>query len=84
MADMIVVNKCDGSLQSAANSTVSDYTSAVKLSRSSLFSSSFSSSSGFKWIPPVLPISSISGKGLDTVYENIMKFKEMSIVRSAF
>ena len=66
LADMIVVNKADGNLEHAANSTASSYIQAMRLMKSKPKNLSC------QWTVPVLRCSSISGSGLEEV-ENHFK-----------
>lgn len=67
LADVLVVNKCDGDLERAAERAKGSYTNALTL----LYPSTS------KWIPPVLKVSSIESRGVDTVWETLGEFKEV-------
>ncbi len=66
LADVLVVNKCDGDLEKAAERAKGAYTNALTL----LYPSNS------KWIPPVLKVSSLQSKGIDTTWETLEDFKE--------
>ena len=61
LADVIVVNKCDGNLEAQARATLSDYASALRLMRPSSAS----------WTPVALPASAVTGFGVDTVWATL-------------
>jgi LAO/AO transport system kinase len=65
MADMLVVNKSDGDNEHRAAETQKDYQRALHLFPPT--------ESG--WIPPVMRCSSITGNGLDEVFNQMMAFK---------
>jgi LAO/AO transport system kinase len=61
LADIIVVNKCDGSLEAQARATLSEYASALRLVRPS---TSF-------WTPVALAASALTGYGIDEVWSTL-------------
>ena len=61
LADVIVVNKCDGDLAAQARATMSDYASALRLMRPSSRS----------WTPIALTASALSGIGVANVWSTI-------------
>lgn len=63
IADLIVVNKADGDLLSAAKRTQSDYSSALSLLKVR--------KKDLEGFPKVSLVSSISGEGVDNVWKNI-------------
>ncbi len=67
LADVLIVNKCDGDLQNAGDRAKASYQNALQL----LYPSTS------KWIPPVLKVSSIEMKGIDTAWETLQDFKEV-------
>lgn len=67
MADIVVVNKADGDLEEAAAEAVSAARSALSLVRPR--------SKG--WTVEVLPCSARTGRGIDTLWETILRFREI-------
>jgi LAO/AO transport system kinase len=65
LADVVVVNKCDGDLAPAANRAVADYRHAVHLLRPKHPG----------WEVPVLPVSAIEGSGVDDVWAAIERLE---------
>jgi len=63
---MIVVNKANGALLSAARSTAADYRNAMKFQRRKVQS----------WDPPVLLASAHTGRGVYKTWEEICLFRE--------
>ena len=63
MADLIVVNKADGALESTARATVSDYANALRLFRKR--------PGDPEDVPTVLPASAATGGGLDALQEKL-------------
>jgi LAO/AO transport system kinase len=61
LADIIVVNKCDGSLEAQARVTLSEYASALRLVRPASSS----------WTPIALAASAITGYGIDEVWTTL-------------
>ena len=68
LADMIIVNKADGKLESAANATASSYMQALGLMKSK------PKNQICQWSVPVLRCSSTLGHGLDEIKSNIEKY----------
>lgn len=66
LADIVVVNKCDGALEPQARSTLADYTSALRLIRPS----------SAAWTPVGLAVSSLSGFGVSEVWSALMQLRE--------
>eukprot|EP00953_Heterococcus_sp_UTEX-ZZ885_P011948 6892-Heterococcus_DN1.PRE.4 len=64
VADIIVVNKADGNLEELASRTASDYRHALKFNHRKLP----------YWEPPVLQVSSRTGKGVMAVWEAVEQF----------
>jgi len=67
IADLIVVNKADGDLEPAANRAVAEYKAAVHMLRPAV--------SG--WMPPILKVSALQRRGLDTVWKEIERFRKV-------
>ncbi len=65
LADVIVVNKCDGALEAQARSTLSDYASALGLMRPSSPS----------WTPRALAASAITGMGVDMLWSTLIDLR---------
>ena len=66
VADILIVNKADGNLEATARSTVLDYKNALKLQKAR----------HQDWSVPVLSISALESKGIDEVWNEIMKLKD--------
>jgi LAO/AO transport system kinase len=71
VADAIVVNKADGEYAASAKRTAMDYSMAMKLSRRRI---------PF-WDPPVICCSSLTGVGIEEVWEACERFREVNTVR---
>ena len=67
LADMIAVNKTDGENQSKAFEAAKDYISALRLTQPATSN----------WMTPVVNCSSITGEGLDEVWEKIKDHKKV-------
>ena len=67
LADMIAVNKTDGENQSKAFEAAKDYISALRLTQPATSN----------WTPPVVNCSSITGEGLDEVWEKIKDHRKI-------
>jgi GTPase len=65
LADIVVVNKCDGELAPAARTTATDYGSALRLVRSK--------TSG--WAPRVMLVSALEGTGMDELWAAVEEFR---------
>jgi len=65
LADMIAVNKTDGENESKALKAARDYISALRLTQPATSN----------WRPPVVNCSSLTGKGLNEVWEKIQEHK---------
>jgi LAO/AO transport system kinase len=65
LADLVVVNKADGDLASAAATTATDYASALHLVRPRVAG----------WTPRVLQCSALLGEGIDAVWDAIEDFR---------
>ena len=65
LADMIAVNKTDGENESKALEAARDYISALRLTQPATSN----------WRPPVVNFSSLTGKGLNEVWEKIQEHK---------
>ena len=61
LADLVVINKADGDLAAAAGRTASDYMAALHMLRPA----------NSAWHPPVVSISAIERRGIDTVWTTI-------------
>jgi LAO/AO transport system kinase len=62
----LIVNKADGNLEATAKSTVLDYKNALKLQKGR----------HQNWSVPVLPMSAIESKGIDDVWDEILKLQK--------
>ena len=74
LADLLVVNKCDGDLEAQARSTLSDYTSALRLMRPSTPS----------WTPVALPASAVTGFGIDIVWQQLVALRGARVGANEF
>jgi LAO/AO transport system kinase len=68
IADMIAITKADGDNVNRARATASEYQHALRIV----------SHSSPTWRPPVLTISSIENRGLDTLWEKIQLFQRLT------
>lgn len=66
LADLIVVNKCDGHLEAQARSTLADYSSALHLIRPTSHS----------WTPLALPASAVTGLGIAELWQALVSLRE--------
>lgn len=66
MADGIVIHKADGSNEKSAIQAMSDFSAALHL---------FSRSND-NWVPKVVQASSVTGKGLEEVYEMLKEYRQ--------
>jgi LAO/AO transport system kinase len=66
VADVLVVNKADGSLENAAKSAAADYQRALSLSRAARPG----------WAPRVLTASAATGAGIPQVWESLVAFAD--------
>ncbi len=66
LADLIVVNKADGDLEPAANRAVAEYVGAIHMLRRAVAG----------WTPPVLKASALHKRGLDAVWQEVLRFRE--------
>jgi len=64
LADLVIVNKADGDLASAANATASDYASALHLVRPRTPA----------WSPRVLMCSALLGSGIPEVWDTVAQY----------
>ncbi|GMI20663.1 hypothetical protein TrRE_jg9731, partial [Triparma retinervis] len=71
VADMLIVNKADGALLTTARHTCADYRGAVK------WQGRGKSDIREGWKVPVLMASAKENTGVDKVWEQVMKFKEV-------
>eukprot|EP00536_Pseudo-nitzschia_multiseries_P012547 jgi/Psemu1/208984/e_gw1.485.73.1 len=79
LADVLAVTKTDGNLEAAANQTAADYRGALRVLHQSHCSSGSSSSSGSgndAWMPPVVRTSSVTERGLDELWEAVLRYQE--------
>lgn len=65
LADIIVVNKCDGGLEAQARSTLSDYASALRLMRPT----------SPLWTPHALAASALTGLGVAEVWTTLQELR---------
>jgi LAO/AO transport system kinase len=65
LADLLVVNKCDGALAAQAQATLADYTSAMRLLRPATTS----------WTPEALAVSAHTGLGVADVWDSLVRFR---------
>jgi LAO/AO transport system kinase len=65
LADLIAVNKADGEAAKAARRAAADYTNALHLI----------TPPGATWQPPVLTCSAVTGDGLDTIWDQIVRHR---------
>jgi LAO/AO transport system kinase len=67
LADLILVNKADGDLLPYARSTASEYANALRLLRPAVPG----------WEVPVRAVSALSGEGIDTVWDDVARFRAL-------
>jgi LAO/AO transport system kinase len=67
IADMIAITKADGDNETRAKITASDYQHAMRIV----------TPTSPTWIAPVVTISSLQNKGLDTLWEHILNHKKL-------
>jgi LAO/AO transport system kinase len=65
LADLIVVNKCDGDLEAQARATLSDYASALRLMRPT----------SPAWTPVAVPASAATGYGIAEVWQTLTRLR---------
>lgn len=65
LADIIVVNKCDGDLEAQARSTLSDYASALRLMRPT----------STLWTPQAIAASAVTGLGVSEVWATLRELR---------
>ena len=65
LADIIVVNKCDGDLEAQARSTLSDYASALRLMRPT----------STLWTPHAIAASAVTGLGVAEVWATLQELR---------
>jgi LAO/AO transport system kinase len=65
LADLVLVNKADGELATAAQRSVGDYASALRLIRPPIP----------EWQVPVRAISALEGTGIRDVWEDVARFR---------
>lgn len=66
LADILVVNKADGNLETTSRSTVLDYKNALKLLKPRIQG----------WNVPVLPCSALEKNGVDQIWNEVIKLKD--------
>lgn len=66
IADLLVINKADGTLKQAATHAQADYRKAMQLLRPT----------SKNWTPPVLACSAIEHRGIDEVWATVMRFRD--------
>lgn len=83
MANILAVTKTDGDLEAAAFRTASDYKGALGVLQQSSRSSGSDNSRGGHgtcssniWKPPVILTSSVSQRGLDDLWQAIIRYKQ--------
>lgn len=74
MCDVVVVNKSDGDLVSAAIRTQSDYMSSLKYTRQRWRD----------WRVPVVRLSSLTGEGLEDLWESMKEFRNIMLTSGQF
>lgn len=67
VADLVVVNKCDGDLVNSARIIQSEYMSALKFIRKV----------NINWSPEVLRISSLTKEGIPSLWEKMCEFRQV-------
>ncbi|XP_061193100.1 methylmalonic aciduria type A homolog, mitochondrial-like [Saccostrea echinata] len=67
VADLVVVNKCDGDLVNAARNIQSEYMSALKFIRKV----------NLNWSPEVLRISSLTKEGIPALWDKMCEFRQI-------
>lgn len=74
IADLILVNKCDGELETAAKQAASHYTHTLTMlgSKHKL------------WEPPVQTISALTNQGVDTVWKHVCHFQTVMLNSDAW
>ena len=65
LADLVVVNKCDGNLEQAARMTLGDYSSALRLLRPR----------STAWVPVAMPVSALTGLGVAEVWDRLQEIR---------
>jgi len=65
LADLVLINKCDGELAAAARCSVADYTSALGLIRPPFA----------EWQVPVRAVSALEGTGIREVWDDVDRFR---------
>ena len=65
LADLVVVNKCDGGLEQAARATLSEYAGALRLVRPR----------STAWMPAAIPASALTGMGVHEVWEQLLALR---------
>jgi LAO/AO transport system kinase len=65
LCDLAVINKADGALKAAAGRAAAEYQSALRLLRPA----------SARWVPPVLQVSALEGRGLDQVWATVQRFR---------
>jgi LAO/AO transport system kinase len=66
IADVIAVNKADGDREQEAKASAKDLAGALRLVYSGTHD----------WVPPVLTCSALEGRGIDTVWQDVMRHRE--------
>ena len=74
LADILVVNKCDGSLEAEARSTLADYSSALHLMRPSSRS----------WTPCALAASALTGFGINEIWLRLAALRDARVAAHEF
>jgi LAO/AO transport system kinase len=69
MAELILVNKADGELRTAAMQAVADYRAALRFVRAP----------SPHWRPEVIPVSALAREGLDGVWSAVLRHEEALI-----
>ena len=74
LADSIIVTKADGDLAAAAQRAANEYSNAVHLLAPA--------SPG--WTVPVMTCSSVAGKGIDEIWENVWRYRDLMQAQGGF
>lgn len=65
LADMIAINKADGEMEARAGITAADYRAALHIL----------TPASARWSPPVVTVSALRDKGLDTLWDHIQRHR---------
>jgi LAO/AO transport system kinase len=67
LADLVLINKADGELLDHANRSAADYANALRLIRPRIAG----------WEVPVRAVSALTGTGIDTVWDDVARFRAL-------